>query len=314
MNKWLTAIAALLCSITVNAATEFTVDGIKYTVASADGTCSVSDYDESFGAEVVIPSSVDYRNRTFSVTSIGGYAFSDCSSLTSITIAEGVTSIGNYAFYGCYKLTAINIPESVRSIGDRAFRDCSSLTSITIPEGVTSIGSYAFYGCSGELTVNCNIPSASSYENGAFYKSKFTKVTIGEGVTSIGNYAFYGCYKLTAINIPESVRSIGDRAFRDCSSLTSISCLATTPPTIYMDTFDSDAYNFADLFVPQGTKDAYQAATGWKNFYFINDTLPSGIDNITVGQSPKIYDLNGRELQAPQQGINIVGGRKVLVK
>ena len=81
-----------------------------------------------------------------------------------------------------------------------------------------------------------------------------------------------------------------------------------------MDTFDSDAYNFADLFVPQGTKDAYQAATGWKNFYFINDTLPSGIDNITVGQSPKIYDLNGRELQAPQQGINIVGGRKVLVK
>ena len=222
MNKWLTAIAALLCSITVNAATEFTVDGIKYTVASADGTCSVSDYDESFGAEVVIPSSVDYRNRTFSVTSIGGYAFSDCSSLTSITIAEGVTSIGNYAFYGCYKLTAINIPESVRSIGDRAFRDCSSLTSI--------------------------------------------------------------------------------------------SCLATTPPTIYMDTFDSDAYNFADLFVPQGTKDAYQAATGWKNFYFINDTLPSGIDNITVGQSPKIYDLNGRELQAPQQGINIVGGRKVLVK
>ena len=42
------------------------------------------------------------------VTSIGSYAFYNCSGLMSITIPAGVTSIGNYAFRGCTGLTKIN--------------------------------------------------------------------------------------------------------------------------------------------------------------------------------------------------------------
>ena len=66
-----------------------------------------------------------------SVTSIGDWAFDDCSSLTSVNIPDSVTSIGRWAFDGCGSLTSINIPDSVTSIGHRAFRGCSSLTSIT---------------------------------------------------------------------------------------------------------------------------------------------------------------------------------------
>ncbi len=65
-----------------------------------------------------------------SVTSIGDYAFSGCSSLTSITIPDSVTSIGDYAFYGCSSLTSITIPDSVTSIGSSAFSGCSNLTSV----------------------------------------------------------------------------------------------------------------------------------------------------------------------------------------
>ncbi len=71
------------------------------------------------GGDVVIPDGV---------TSIGGSAFSECSSLTSITLPDGVTSIGNSAFYGCSSLTSITIPDSVTSIGWGAFNDCESLT------------------------------------------------------------------------------------------------------------------------------------------------------------------------------------------
>ena len=62
-------------------------------------------------------------------------------------IPSSVTSIGDWAFYDCSSLTSINIPNSVTSIGTFAFYGCSALTSITIPNSVTSIGSYAFSDC-----------------------------------------------------------------------------------------------------------------------------------------------------------------------
>ena len=109
-----------------------------------------------------------------SVTSIGDFAFEDCSSLTSITIPNSVTSIGDYAFYNCLSLTSIEIPNSVTSIGAYAFWGCSSLTSITIPNSVTSIGDCAFCGWSA-----------------------LTSITIPNSVTSIGDNAFEGCSSLT---------------------------------------------------------------------------------------------------------------------
>ena len=59
-------------------------------------------------------------------------------------IPSGVTSIGGWAFYGCTSLTRIEIPSSITSIGGWAFSGCTSLTSIEIPSSVTSIGGYAF--------------------------------------------------------------------------------------------------------------------------------------------------------------------------
>ena len=80
--------------------------------------------------------------------SIGFYAFSNCSSLSSIIIPKGVTSIETYTFNNCSSLSSIIIPESVTSIGGYAFQGCYSLSSVTIPEGVTSIENNAFYNCS----------------------------------------------------------------------------------------------------------------------------------------------------------------------
>ena len=124
------------------------------------------------------------------VTSIGGYAFYGCTSLTSITIPESVTSIGRWAFSGCSSLTSITIPDSVTSIDDGAFNDCVGLTSITIPDSVTSIGDDAFRGCTG-----------------------LTSITIPDSVASIGSYAFAGCTGLGSVFFKGNLPTIASNAF-----------------------------------------------------------------------------------------------------
>ena len=104
---------------------------------------------DAYVGNIIIPESTTYNGTTYSVTSIGEYAFYNCSGLTSVTIPNFVTSIGEYAFYYCSGLTSVTIPNSVTSIGYNAFADCSGLTSVTIGNSVTSIGYDAFRGCSG---------------------------------------------------------------------------------------------------------------------------------------------------------------------
>ena len=178
-------------------------------------------YSNEYSGEIVIPETVTYGGKTYSVTSIGA-AFDGCSGLTSVTIPNSVTEIGSAAFYNCSSLTSVTIPNSVASIGSNAFSYCRSLTSVTIGNSVTSIGEYAFYGCSGltSVTIPNSVTSIGTY---AFCNcSGLTSVTIPNSVTSIGYGAFSGCRGLTSVTIPNSVTSIDARAFLDCSGLTSV--------------------------------------------------------------------------------------------
>ena len=82
------------------------------------------------------------------ITTIEEHAFSECDSLTQVTIPNSVTSIGWYAFYRCTSLIEVTIPDSITSIKGWTFLFCDSLTQITIPGNVTYIGDQAFFGCS----------------------------------------------------------------------------------------------------------------------------------------------------------------------
>ena len=155
-----------------------------------------------------------------SVVSIGDYAFALCASLTGISIPDSVTSIGMYAFAGC-GLTSVSIPASVTSIPEGAFLS-AALTSVIIPDGVVSIDNSAFNGCEGLTSVA--IPgSVVTIGPFAFYGcTGLTRVTISSGVASIDEGAFACCGSLTSITIPVSVSAFGEYAFYECDSLTDL--------------------------------------------------------------------------------------------
>ena len=250
MKNYLAILLSVLISMVASVASayDFKVDGICYNITSSNTPLTVevtTNYGSRYTGSVIIPETVTYQYRTYSVTSIGSSAFSYCYSLTSIDIPDGVTSIGECAFMECFDLTSINIPEGVTSIGESAFYRCCNLTSIDIPDGVIGIGKSTFSGCTSLTSINIpegvtsigesafrdcscltsiDIPGGvTSIGNYAFWNcSRLTSVIIPDGVTSIGGYAFYGCSNLASINIPDGVTSIGVSMFSGCSSLTAI--------------------------------------------------------------------------------------------
>lgn len=153
---------ALLSWSMVVAASDFDDGILKYTITSpsnlevrCDGFTNAHTNDES----VVIPETVNYNNRTYTVTMIGDgdstYSNGSCSfssKLKSILLPNSIVTINNYCFSKCYSLTEINIPNSVTAIGDVAFKGCG-LTSLVIPESIKKIGNGAFYGNSHLMEV-----------------------------------------------------------------------------------------------------------------------------------------------------------------
>ena len=156
------------------------------------------------------------------VTHIGEAAFNECDALTSVVIPDSVTVIDGSAFYSCNALESVAIGASVTRIGSAAFYDCTALKSVVIPDGVTDIGGSAFSGCSALESVAIGA-GVTRIGDSAFYECDALKsMEIPDGVTSIGENAFYGCDVLESVAIGDGVTRIGDGAFTSCCSLKSV--------------------------------------------------------------------------------------------
>ena len=274
-----------------------------------------------------------------SVTSIGDEALGNMNELSSLVVEEGnpvydsrnncnaiIETATNTLISGCK--TSI-IPGTVTAIGYCAF-DSTPLQKVTIPASVEEIDELAFRLCSSLYAVSVasgNTRYDSRYGCNAIMETETDRLLTGcmeteipSGTRSIATYAFNGCEFMEYVIIPESVAAIGDEAFSGCTYLTAVAVGRATPVDIAEDTFTS-RYD-ATLYVPYGSREAYEAADYWRDFLEIVETDVTGTSSLKADdRQGNVYDLMGRKLpngklsnSQMHSGLFIVGDKKVLVK
>jgi len=162
------------------------------------------------------------------VTSIGGDAFSQCYSLTTISFSKCDTLYGHqdspYGYWGCFgdcpNLVDVNLPSVIDVIGDECFTNCSNLVNVNMPKLERLTGSCLFCDCISLTSVS--LPSLVETGISLFAGcTSLTSVSLPI-LTDVGDDTFYYCSSLTSISLP-NVTIIGDNSFRTCTSLTSVS-------------------------------------------------------------------------------------------
>lgn len=232
--------------------------------------------------EIIIPKTIE---GTY-VTSIASNAFSECDTITKITIPDSVTTIKNSAFYGCESLIEVILPNSITSIEMSAFSKCSSLREISIPSGLTSIEYHLFEDCDnlGKISIPNSVTTIGS---GAFYDcDALEEMMIPYGVTVIDSYVFYSCDNLMNVKIPNSVTTINDGAFSDCDSLKEI----TIPDSVTLITGSilNDCDNLTTIYANKDTAGYREAKR------YVTEVLPISSEFSVAKKNTVLSDVKNK--------------------
>lgn len=216
------------------------IDGLFYNLKNSNYTATVTHDNfpsfRSYSGDLVIPSSIVYNGKQYTVTTIGKQAFHSGVELLSVVIPNTVTSIEREAFIYCNSLSSVSLPNTITAIKSSTFEGCSSLMSIQIPNSVTTINNNAFYG-SGLTSIHIpnsitsigyrafdETPWYESQPNGVVYIDSFvykykgsmsenTSIAIKPATNGIAAYAFEGCENLMSIEFPNTLKYVGQDAF-----------------------------------------------------------------------------------------------------
>ena len=298
-------------------------DGINYTVTSIAQSAFEGCVDMTF------------VSISGSVTTIGDAAFYYCTGLTTVDIPNGVKTIGEGAFSKCEGLASVTIPGSVTYIGKNAFFQCYGLTQITsgienpfaIDNGVFPTSVYN--------NASLLVPSGkkSAYQNTAGWK-RFQNIYYVDGIYTLTYYVDGVEYKSVTYSYGAGITPEAEPT-KEGYTFSGWSYIPETMPaeevnvtgyfTInqYTITYMIDGEEYATEMIDFGSKvdpptppskDGFDFA--WEEY---PETMPAhditingaytttGILSIAVESGKaKIFTLDGRQVDAPQKGINII--------
>lgn len=230
---------------------------------------------------------ISFGNATANPLYYAHDLYIDGEKLIELVIPDGATSIKGYIFYNCTSLTSVTIPDSVTNIGSSAFSGCTAIQKAEMP-------SHVIDDIPKSSLNTVVITSGDSIGKNAFYNcTSLTSVSLPDSIKSIGGGAFKGCSSLQSLVMPETVANIGEGVLSGCRSLISV-----TIPFVGETIDDSSLTGFGYLFgathysqnatyVPSSLREVIiTAATqiGYRDFSGCNGltsiTIPSSVTEI----------------------------------
>ena len=309
--------------------------GSAFSETTALQTVTFNDGLDGIGSSAFSGSGLTTVTLPNSLTYLGDYAFSSCKDLASISIGTGITEIPYNCFTGCNALTSVDLPEHVTSIGGGAYSYCNGLVSITLPDHIQTVGASAFASCSNleEVVIPDNVTTLG--EKAFQYDSKLKYVQIGKGITTLEKDLFNSCESLSSVELSEGLTAVKAFVFENCSSLKTVTFPSTltalsnstsfgwSPESLYFlgtqpatgeRSTDEPFYGLYDktkVYVPESAFDDYKQSTVFEKFFEEDNLLTFETTGINTVKDSRIvpvmwFDLSGRQLSAPQKGMNIV--------
>ena len=251
-----------------------------------------------------------------------------------LNIPEGVTSISANAFSG----------SQVEGVGQSDFSGAENLVRFTVADAnphylvvgesflvnkddprILLLGAP---GLSGEVTLPEGITGVNNYA--CSQCSKIERLIVPEGVTDIYDFAFGSCTGLTYLSLPSTLKTMTHQCFINCRNLLDVYIYATEVPQSNGSVSFYGGAKGCTLWVSEGTLEAYKADRGCGFMWFalqtgnsIKEMTSSGIGAVEAGrgsvEETERYTLDGRRIEKPVRGVNIVrfsdgSTRKEMVK
>ena len=282
---------------------------------------------------VIIPDSLIYNEENYKVTGIASFAFPNNSRITSIEINSNITNIEMRAIdrpSDCHTVTVdeknpayksvddvlfskdgekliyypnaktathYTIPDGVKSLAYGAIGRNLFLTDLSFPNSLQTIAAYNICALPNLLIIN-NLENTqlNSNEGYSFDGISISSIIFPEGIEIFQSYFLSGCNNLTEVELPATTKKIAWYSFTGNPLLTTLRCKATMPPIIPEDdhVFEDTDIAAATLYVPQGSKAAYEAAYGWSDFGTICEDVAVGAETIEANLTFNIKTAQGR--------------------
>ncbi len=307
-------------------ASDETIDGIVYTLNGSNYTATVGSNTTYSGGTLVIPETVEYNSKTYTVTSIGSYAFNGCSNLTSVTIPSSVKSFGSYVFYNCSNLSSITLNSNPIFTNDNNWGACTfyNNAAVTMNLPANKVGDdywTTFYNQYYRFQADENTQVFKVELNG-------TELTMHEVTDKIVDANTAVVLKSTGTPVM-TLKRTGNSTNLDANSLEGVKSIAgitttTNGPNNYY-VLNKTAKNGVGFYKLSdggtiGANKAYLTYSGdasARSFFLFDEA--TGIEQMEAEAGDgdgdgKVYDLQGREVENPAPGIYIVNGKKVFIK